>query len=515
MAIFGFFFVRFTPPRLSEGEHGRYATSPTEPTMKPLSRTLLLSASAAVLATSIAAQSPNAKWMLYTVNNREFTVSGSGGLPMRVITPMDIALTEQSAPCQHSAEKWAPNSGYNTLLGDENGDGSHWNGAPFGSIDAVFCKYKPSWTGRVNMRNAYFSPSNYVGPVVSGGPGFRPGDCGAIVRNGGGDGQVEFFLRTEHIMKSFGIVTPQINLDAITQDQNRNIYISLENDQKVQVYVGSALTWMLMRDGAIGMIPASTITYDSWGNVTGVLPNRGIILLSENDVTQMTVNARLSDRVGNCLQPCVDTDALSIDPNGGMNKMLWGTTSIPYPNLAIACESYTGGGAITTRSMGQILTIDGCKVGTPCGSGPTYGPQIGLKPMSSTGGIWSHINGLHIVHRSPCRFTLDTATPVTTSPSTIKVDVGSPPGSTPYLLLGFGASGAGTVSSSAPWLFGSNCFPDLYPVIFGLGAIPTGPQGFGSLTFTGVPTGSFLFQSVFIATTGAIELSNPVTLIVN
>ncbi len=483
--------------------------------MKLLTTTLLLATATVSFATSAVAQSVNMKGMLYTISGREFTLSGSGGLPMRLISSMDVALTKKGFPCKQSAEKWAPTSGYNTLAGDENGDAVHWNPALMGQIDAVFCKQKPSFFGRVNMRNTYISPSIYMGTAVSGGPGFRPGDVGAIVRNGFGDGQIEYFMRTEHIMKSFGIVTPQINLDAVTQDSAGNIYLSLENDQKVEVLYNGALTWLPMRDGAVGMIPASTINYDGFGNVVNVAAKRGIILLKEGLVDKMTQNSHLADRVGTCIQLCIDTDALSIDPSNTTNQTFWGTSVVKYSNLAIAAEGYTGGGIITTLGNGQILTVDGCKIGTLCNAGATMGPQIGLRPNTTVGGIYSHVNGLHIVNRAPCRFTLDTATAVTTSPSTIQIDVGSPAGSTPYLLLGFGATGAGTVSSSSPWMFGPNCFPDIYGFVFGLGAIPTDSQGFGSRTFTGVPPGSFLFQSVLISTSGAIELSNPVTLTVN
>ena len=271
---------------------------------------------AALCATAIA-QGPD---FLVTYSQPETTLSGSGGTVLRLLKPNEIAhLDWSTGPCSSlSAEKWSPRTCFHTMAGDENGDGTYWNPALFGSIDAL-CQKMPlsPIAGAANPRDVFWSPSAAMGNNISGGPSLRAGDVGRIVRDAfGNDGQVEYFMRREQFNQVLGLpLGTAIDVDAIAWSLNYGVFFSLDTD----IVCNTACGPMLVQDGAIIAISNGALTYTPDMRIAGVLPNSAIVVRTEAQVDAMVANALVTNRVGACLFNAVDLESLVFDWNGTIN----------------------------------------------------------------------------------------------------------------------------------------------------------------------------------------------------
>jgi hypothetical protein len=263
----------------------------------------------ATLAAAALAQGPD---LLVTYSQPEVTTSGSGGTNLRFLAPNEIAHLEWSAgPCSSlSAEKWAPRTCFHTMAGDENGDGTYWNPAIFGSIDALVATMSTTPVGGVNPRTVFYSPSAAMGTNISGIPGLRPGDVGRIVRTSAGDGQVEYFMRQEQFNQSLGLpLNTPIDVDAIAFSPNYGVLFSLDQDIVANTICGP----MLIQDGAVIQVSPWALTYTPDFRIASVLPVSAAVLYTEAQIDAFVNNAQVTDRFGICLTNGIDLESLEID----------------------------------------------------------------------------------------------------------------------------------------------------------------------------------------------------------
>ena len=491
---------------------------------------LLLAATAAATATlPVAAQPPSS--LLFSPRGQEESRSGSGGTVLRNLYPRSIANLTPNSACNHSAEKFAPALGYQTLVGDEDADGDVHTANLMGAIDAVLVKpyERDPNSGQlvprfspVDVLDCYVSPKRDIGNFVSGAPGLRRGDCGTIVRAGAANGQVRHFITAEQIIAAFGIIDTitrnrldpkDLDLDAIAVDRNGNIFLSLEEDRILIVHVGAALATIAVADGAILWLPPAAWTPDARGNVMTVVAQRGRIAQTEAMVDARVAGAMVADVAGLCPVAIIDTDAVALDHNGGSFTAMWNGIAHALPNLLFAGESLTGAGVLSTAAGGTIATVNGCALARACGAGPTTGRQMGLLVSGNV----DSLDGLTSLRKEPCRFVLGSATPLGLG-GPIQVDVGTnQPFGGVLLMVGIGALPVSPSIDFRALFPGTACFPELYPAVLGASVwVPLAPDGYGDwvgslgpIVAPAIPSG-LLFQAAGFA--GTVQLSTPVTL---
>jgi hypothetical protein len=490
--------------------------------------------SAALVAGPALAQDPAA--LLLSTKQTETTRSGSAGSAvLSSLEPNSVSLLTPNAQCLHSSEKFAPSLGFQTIAGDENADGTVFAPALLGGVDAVLVK-PYIWndemgqavprTDPIDWFDVYVSPTVDVGTFVSGAPGLRRGDCGLFRRTGAGNGRVEHFITAEQIIAALGIVDPQtnqpldvddLNLDGIEVDLQRNIFLTLEDDHTVRLLVGGAPAMFLLRDGDVARIPPGAWTPDARGNVGAVLAQRGQIVLREARVDGMVANAMLANVAGACPTTIGDTDAIAMDPNGGVFQTTWDNQLLNLPDLLLAGETLTGAGVISTAAGGTIATVNGCQLAEPwaAAGAPSTGERMGLAPTGAVGSL----DGLTTLHCEPCRFVLDSPTPAGLG-GPIQVHIGTNlPVPAAVLFWGIGALPVGVSMDFTPFAPGTLCFPEIYPAVL---ASPGAarwfvPDGFGDrVAWFGpvvapiIGTG-IVFQAAAFSG-GWIQLSSPITL---
>lgn len=472
-----------------------------------LPRFLTRSAPALLLGATALAQGPD---FLLTYSQPETTLSGSGGTVLQFLNPNEICHLEYSnGPCSNlSVEKWAPRTCFHAMAGDENGDATYWNPAIFGSIDALMEGIPTNPVGGANQRTVFWSPSAAMGTNISGGPGLRPGDVGRIVRNSSGDGQVEYFMSRDQFNLALGLPGNwPIDVDAVAWQPGIGVYFSLDQDVPASLQCGPAL----VQDGAIVCVPDWALTYTVDFRVASVVPNSAFLVYTEAQVDAFVANAAVTDRFGVCVPNAIDTESLEIDL-AGPQFVIAGCTGLPtlVPTLLFSTETMTGASVLTTAGGGQIYNSLCTAMGTGCGSGPTFGPQSGIAPTSSTVGAPSFVNALCFTRT--CRYVLEpqqhvmNVFPLGAPAGATSIDVGSP-----FLWnFIFVTIVPPTVPSSFPaFPFSQLCFPDFYPP--NIYYLFTGaPGGFGTFPMFAIPpntTGKVLFQS--LAFGSGIELSTP------
>ncbi|HEX5052900.1 MAG TPA: hypothetical protein VFZ65_14080 [Planctomycetota bacterium] len=463
----------------------------------------------ALLCAAASAQSPD---FLLTYSQPELTRSGSAGTVLRFLQPNEIAQIQWLlGPCSSmSAEKWAPRTCFHAMAGDENADGSYWNPAIFGSIDALLTGpiLTPAFLGD-NQRTVFWSPSVAMGTNISGIPGLRPGDVGRIVPNGPLDGQVQYFMRQEQFNQALGLPpgTP-IDIDAIAFSPQFGVFFSLDADTPANTACGP----MLVQDGAVVMVPNFALTYTPDMRISTVLPNSAVVLYTEAQMDAFVVNAQVTDRFGACIANAVDTEALDIDYTGPITTYVPCSGLVVFaPTLIFATETMTGASLLTTALGGSIYNTPCGPAGTSCSSGPTFGPQMGIRPTSTTTGAPSHVNAL--CSTRACRYVLEpqqhvlNAFPTGLPAGSTNIDIASPYAWN-FVFVTFVPP---TVPSPFPaFPFSMACFPDFYPPNIYYMFTPT-VGGFSTFPMFSIPpltTGKVLFQSLaFVGS--SLELSTP------
>jgi hypothetical protein len=472
--------------------------------------------------------------LLFTPKKVETTRSGSNGTILATMTERAIGtVTPGGAECRYSAEKFAPAVAQQTLLGDEDADGDVHTDRLMEGIQALLVK-PYGWDRRnrrpvartrgIDLRDVYITPIKAPGTNVSGAPGLRPCDSGAIVANG----QIEHFITGEQIIDAFGMVdaqrrklTPdQLRLDAITVDRDLRIYLSFEDDHILSLQCGAGNVIYTVKDGAIVVIPAAAWTLDARGNVGAVAPHRGMIALTEAQVDLMVTNAKMTDVGNNCLSAAVDVDGLSLDPRGGTFPVSFCNQAFQLPNLLFSAESMTGAGVASTRNGGEIANVNGCALAGSCGVGPSTGHQMGLAATTSVGSL----DGLVTLDEEPCRFVIGTPNAKCLNTANCEWHIGTNL-NVPAVWLYAGNGGLPIslgLDFASTFAMPTDCFPDIFPQAFTFGPIvvPMAADGWGGRTGVlgpfalpaAIAPNGLLAQAV-VNVNGRWQLSTPITMV--
>lgn len=467
--------------------------------MRPFPTTFLLTG-AALLAPAALAQE-----FLYTVSQPEQTMSGSGGTVLRFLQPNEI-IQLPVQPCPSSAEKWGPRTMFHTQAGDEDSDGNYWEPGLMGNIDALVVVRNA--IGSTNQREVYYSVSQPVGTTVSGAPGLRPGDVGRIARIGALDGQIQYFIRREQINQALGLpITAPTDVDAIAAQFNYGVFFSIDTDTVCNLCTTGPT---LVRDGDLLMIPAVDMSWSTSGTVAGVLPGRAVVVHNELQMDAFVAGAQVTNRFGACQNQIIDLESLELAfGTGAAGAVPTCSGPQPYPFFLFTGESLTGGAILTTMGGGSILNTGCLPYGTACGSGPTFGNQIGLRPPTSLVGIPSHVTGL--AEARVCRFVSEAQVPQFPPFNPANIDFASP-GATTWVFLSFAPGPPGLVATSLPFSWGTMCYPDYYAFPTFMAPINT-VTGWGTYTSPPIPWPvNLVFFGVTITPFGTIEASTPTTI---
>ncbi len=481
--------------------------------MTHLLTTRLLTTS--LLLATATAQGPD---LLLTFRAPEKTLSGSGGSLLQNLFPNEIHhLGWSSGPCTAmSTEKWSPRTCMHTMAGDENGDGQYWNPAIFGTIDALATPISLSpVVGGVNPRSVFWSPSAAMGTNISLFP-LRPGDVGRI-SNVPSDGQVEYFMRREQFNQALGLplATP-IDIDAIAFQPGMGVFFSLDSNIAGMTMCGPAL----ILDGDLICVPDWAITWTPDFRVAAVLPVSASVVITEAQFDAFVVAAAVTDKNGLCIPNAVDLESIDFDWQGPVSQMFPCPGAVmQLPHFVFSTETMTGASLLTTIGGGQIYTGLCGPTGTACGSGPTFGPQLGIQPVSATQGANSFVNGLAFTWTA--RYVLE--------PQLHQLNYGGAGGPPTTIHMGSPwfwnftwiefvvPTVPGSITVAPFW--SSTCFPDLYvpSLIPWVMPVPA-PGGFGTFLSPAIPngwTGKLLFQSLAFGGPTGIELSTPTVIDVN
>jgi hypothetical protein len=460
------------------------------------------------LCSTAAAQFAVPDWLL-TFSQPETSMSGSGGTPLAQLLPNEVHHLDWSGGICNtvSAEKWAPRTAYDVMAGDENGDTDLFAPGLFGRIDALMATFLPAGSTRDNPRTVYWSPEAAMGTNVSSAP-LRPGDVGRIVRNGSGDGQVQYFMRQEQFNLALGLpLTTPIDVDAIAFHPQFGVFFSLDTD----IWITTACGPHFLQDGEIVGISMAALTLLPGPRIGPVVPGSAVVVYNAAAVDAMVVNSGVADRFGTCIPNAVDVESLEIDFNGTITPVSNCTSGMTVfvPTLLFTTETMTGGSVLTTDLGGQIHSGLCGPLGRTCTSGgPTLGNQVGIRPVSAVLGAPSYINALCATETG--RYVLQPRNHVLAlgglgAPAgATTIDVGSP---FPFNFV-FLEIVSPFVPASFPGL--GNHFPDIYvpSLLFYLWTPAIG--GFGSFPMPAIPvgfTGKVLFQSVAFG--APFELSTP------
>jgi len=468
--------------------------------MNQLSLSLIATAA---LAAAAAAQAPQ---FLLTYSQPEATVSGSGGTALGQLLPNEIHYVNFTIPCSAvSAEKWMPRTCTHVMAGDEDGDGVYFESSLLGRIDGLMTT--ANWTSPIGgdtQRSVYYSPSQPMGTNVSGAPGLRPGDIGRIVRLGAADGQVQHFITQELLNNALGLPAAYaIDIDACAFQPNYGLFFSVDDDVLAMTMCGP----MLIRDGDVLCLPGGTMSYTGDLRVAATMPNSAVVVYNEAQMNVFTANAQVADRFGACLTSVGDVESLEMDLFGPTSTITpCPGVTVPVPNLYYSCETGTGASLLQIAGGGSIVPTPCGLAGTPCASGgPTWGPQMGVRPTSTTTGAASFVNA--IANTRVCTHTLEPQQHVVFGPAPpVQVDYNNPF----VLSLVLIELVPAFVPPSAPaFPFSPTCFPDLYaPSIIPWLPVGTGFGSFATPAFPPAFTGKVLFQGVGFST-GTFELSTP------
>lgn len=484
--------------------------SPRSPARRsPLAARAALGALA--LAVPAAAQGPDP---LVTFRFPEHTMSLSGGTPLQLIQPNEVAQVrfagQPPCPIFNTCEKWAPRTCFQTMAGDENGDGQYWNPALFAQIDAL-CLPAPMFAlPRHNPRDAYFSPSAPMQTNVSGAP-LRPGDVARIGMGGG----IQYFMTQEQFATALGVPPNTfLDVDAIAYQVGLGVYFSLDAPLTAVTACGT----VVVDDGDLIAIPDSAITWSLGWQVATVQPSSAAVVLTEAQLSAMIASTGIGDRFGTPITQAIDLEALDLDagPFAQVTMFTCGSWTCPVPSLLFATESMTGASLLSTANGGSIPSGPCSPLAWPAPL-PQSGVQMGIQPVSASLGAASWVNALAFA--STKRFVLE--------PQQHQLNYGLLGGPATTVHVGSDFALALTwieivppvVPGSiavAPWL-SPDCFPEYFfpsNLFWNTSATPT---GFATFATPAIPvgfSGKLLFQSA--ALDGAdFQLSTPTVIDVN
>lgn len=248
-------------------------------------------------------------------------------------------------------------------IGDANGNGRIVDDATNGPgqfTDAIFVRRAGVGAGERSQREVWLSKSSTTGFSTS-------LEDGSVFRYNA-QNQTEIFVTEDQLIAALGQPSNQdLDLDAICQDSQGNLYVSFETTESVS---GTNAF-----DGSIIRIPSSAITYNIFnGRVSQIASGSAQILVEESTLAMWISNSGVQTSAGNNPSTNVNVTGLEIDPDGGTFMTSVGTA----PNLLFTWSASTNDGAIlSSRNGGSLGSINGQPMASAV---QTLGTQIGLAP---------------------------------------------------------------------------------------------------------------------------------------
>ncbi len=393
------------------------------------------------------------------------TLSGSSGTVLGTANGTD--LLEYQPGLSSSAEKTMTLSTWNCLLGDEDGDGDHFEEF-FGVIDAVELPRFPRppfilFTPATPYEYVFSTSESFGGSTSTLDQGPRGAADGSLfrVRPGWVSGDfVQIWMSEQQILSAIGQTNPvdDIDVDAFAQDSLGNVFLSFEDDELVQ---GNPTT-----DGSLVVIPASALTYAPNGTISAVTAGSAVVALDEVAFDTMVVNAGLvtTSRIE-------DLTALSIDPAGGS---FLGQDGGTWPDLIFAGADPGPALFTTAGGSGAFVNINALALGSPTPNAN----DLGL-------GTGSGVEALAVYDARPPELSMDVFDGEVVYPGEVHAEWSmgnATPNSIIFLLVSYSSGAPGAQPTSLP-IYGLTYpafFP--YPLHPNL-VIPVSTDGLGIGTF--------------------------------
>ena len=351
----------------------------------------ITAAAAVVLASVLGAQK---KSLIFTNRYDVVSTQAGGAAVLNAIRGQDFCAVTPGAGA--TAFGLLPTTGFNALAGDADGDGSvaQLSGVKSYASLAIagpFFKWADKTKG--NYRLAYFTvktgstkPATYT--VMSNGKPFvvRPGDWIRFKV----DGQVEFFITQDLIMKAAGKQSGAWvdGANCMCQDKDGNLYYVPAHGK---THAGTGVAgghWIqsglpsgrqFAFDGAVVVIPKKAITYDASGNVKDVKAASAKLVFNEinNPTSQpnlrdMTKNSGAKGGKGQATLITFWVGGIDIDPNGGTFQD-WNGVKRPNLMFTVVRSAFRTGGswkgtifstAPNNGQQGSIAVINGVMMGS-------------------------------------------------------------------------------------------------------------------------------------------------------
>ncbi len=356
------------------------------------------------------------------------------------------------------------------------------------------------------------------------------------------NGDVEFFMTQALFDKAAGLppagMSTSPGASAMCQDAAGNLYFSPAGGGAWYHGNGYSTGPEFVNDGAIIMIAAKDITYDTKGNVADLAPDCAMILFGEvakgplglPDVRTMVANAGALDFNGTPIAITANLVGLEIDPNGGSVQASFplgdppNQTTQQVPNFIFSFDNGTWGGTIFSTaqkfsSLGSIAVINGVACGSDSTSGvPADGSWLGLKVDTSN--FQPTMMGIALIDDigTPVVMDMPNHGSISLADPTIDWDIQAAPNSAAFFSLSVGPNANGLFAGSfdlgalfpAPgW---NTIFTLSNPASFGLGV--TSPTGYVSLSIPNpqnpAASGQSLLAHAIVIDKANILISNPV-----
>lgn len=367
-------------------------------------------ASLAALATLTVAGAAHAQDTLLFVSRYDSVSIDDTSGRLSTLRPFGINMVTPGTGA--TATQWIPPAGISAVIGDADGDGqfAEFSGLPDNSwsLGAPFVKHADKAKGDPRLVFWSIRQTIRTPPTITLFDGMnthvvRVGDWVRVKDNG----DVEFFIKREHIVKAMGTQTGSFveGATAICQAPNGDIFYCPAHGPTSSGsiagghWVSNGTTQAFAYDGAICYIPNSAITYDANGNVQDVTAGGARLAVNEIgggpngqlSVRDMCKQSNAVDRNGQATGVTFYMTGLEIDPNGGTFSDWY--ANINHPNLIFtfgnADDPCCGGlgswvGTIFSTSgtpNGSIATINGVTMGSTTAAGAD-GSWTGVKPGS-------------------------------------------------------------------------------------------------------------------------------------
>ncbi|MHC5211237.1 MAG: hypothetical protein ACYTG2_11010 [Planctomycetota bacterium] len=347
--------------------------------------------------------------LLFTTRGSGFdlTSSGTGNL-LSQLGRLDIGTITPNLGA--SAETFLAQANYNVVHGDKDCDGVLYDATMGGAIDAITVCGDTADARFPRFPNVFVSVKETIGTSGSTAV-MTPGDV-ASPRLGGG---YAYLIREDQIRSVFDIPAEYpIDVDAVAQDGDGTLYLSLEQD--VMIRGGTQIA----RDGDLLMIAAADLVWDGC-QIVDTFPSTGTIAVFEATWDAMVANSNVSDSSGAAVTTIVDFDGISLEGVAGSwaSQGLDGTVMLPH--FLFCGQSLNGAAVLSSQFGGTVAVVNGrnlADVSPTATLGDLMGLQVG------TAANVRPLDGLSLIDHQPTRLVADLAPALPAGPGMVSIEWG-------------------------------------------------------------------------------------------